>query len=458
MEETSVLSRHVATCEYGSIPAPVLERSRTLVRDLLGVALYGSQHATGRRIAAYVDATAPGERSTVFGRGTASPTGAALANGVFAHLLDYDDTFESVVLHPSAAVFPAALAVAEHVDATGGELLTGYVVGLDVALGLGRATFPSHYDYGWHATGTLGSFGAAAAAASVLDLDVERTEHALGMVASSSSSLLKNAASMTKSLHAGHAAQMGVRAALLAAEGFTADREVLEGDRGYGSLMTPDGSYDPAAVTADLGETWAVMDVGIKPYACGRITHAGLEALRTILRREELTAEDVARVTVTLDAAAAKILDYEEPTNQFEAKASIEFPHAAVLREGRAGVHEFTDEYVREPRTRTQMAKIERAFEENLFERGYGSYGARLVVETTDGRTVEATETDAIGSPANPLSETRLRRKFEECAGAVLSPEEVATLDAAVEDLGTDRTFQTLCRTLRAPSTVDSTV
>jgi len=343
---TRRLAEYVSRCAYDDLPADVSERARTLVRDVLGVALYGSRESIGERITAYVDRTAPGDEATVIGTGTASPTGAALANGVFAHATDYDDTFESIILHPSAPVFPAALAAADHVDATGRELLAGYVAGVDVAYRIGQAAFPTHYDHGFHATGTLGSFGAAGAAASILGHSPHEVEQSFGLVASGSSSLLKNAGSMIKPLHAGHAAQVGVQAALLAADGFTATTGILEGQRGYGTVMTPGGAFDETAVTADLGEQWGIRDVGIKPYPSGRITHAGMEALRTIVHEENLVAEDVTRVQVTLDAAAEKILTYETPENQFQAKASIEFPHAAILREGEAGVRLFSDDYI----------------------------------------------------------------------------------------------------------------
>lgn len=435
MAETAVLSRYVADTSFSDVPSAVRERAKTLVRDVVGVALYGSQQEVGDLVTTYVNAATPGEIGTVMGRETANPMGAAFANGIFSHTADYDDTFESIVLHPSSPVFPAALAAAEHAEASGKDLLTGYVVGVDTALAVGRAMFPSHYDHGWHATGTIGSIGAAAAAASVLQLSDEEVRNAFGIVGSCASSLLKNAGTMTKSLHAGHAAEMGMQAALLANGGFTADQNILDGQRGYGSVMTSAGTYDPAVLISTLEEEWAVMDVGIKPYACGRIQHSSLEALRTLLVREELEAEDVTSVRVTLDTAAEKILTYTDPIDAFEAKASIELPHAAVLLRRRAGVNEFTEGFIRAEETRAQMRKIERQFEENLFDGGYGGYGGRVEVETTDGRSLEVEQRQAIGSPENPLTESRLKAKFEECAGAALSASEVQNLATAIDEL-----------------------
>lgn len=453
---TRRLAKFVASCEFGDLPPDVRDRSQTLILDVLGVALYGSREPIGEQISSYVNLTAPGEGATVIGTGTASPTGAALANGVFAHATDYDDTFESVILHPSASVLPAALAAAEYVDATGRELLAGYVAGVDAAYRLGRAVFPSHYDHGWHATGTVGSFGAAAAAASVVGQSAREVQQSFGVVASSTSSLLKNAGSMTKPLHAGHAAQMGVQATLLVEEGFTATDDILDGPRGYGAVMTPGGGFDPELVSVTAGEEWGIRDVGVKPYPSGRITHAGMEALRTLMLEDDLVADEVARVTVTLDAAAEKILTYEEPDNQFEAKASIEFPHAAILRERDAGVRLFTDEYITAAETREQMAKIERAFEEDLFDDGYAGYGARITVETTSGRQLTTEKKHAIGSPANPLSDDRLREKFDECASRALDAGERARLEEAVEQFDSAESIDELCSALVPRTVIDS--
>ena len=253
----------LAASEYGDLPEEVIARAKTSIRDVLGVALYGSRHEVGELVGGYVDRAAPGEAATVLGRGTASPPGAALANGTFAHAVDYDDTFESMVLHPSAPVFPAALAAAESSGASGRDLLTGYVLGVEAAFRVGHSVYPSHYEHGWHHTGTIGCFGAATAAASVLDLPEAETRNAFGIVASGSSSLKKNFGSMTKPLHPGHAAGTGLRAAMLAAAGFTGDDEILDGEMGYGAVMSPDGSYDPTMIE-EGGERWGMLDNGFK--------------------------------------------------------------------------------------------------------------------------------------------------------------------------------------------------
>lgn len=454
--ETVELAEFIAEASYDDFPDRVIDRAKECLLDYLGVAIYGSHHEVGDKITNYVQSSLSGEDATLFGRGTASPPGAALANGTYGHAIDYDDTFESIVIHPTSPVFAAALASAEVADATGKSLLTGYLVGLEAAFRTGHSTYPNHYDNGWHSTGTVGSFGSAAAAASILGLSTEQTVNAIGIVASGSSSLKKNFGSMTKPLHSGHAAQIGVRAALLAADGFTADEAILDGNIGYGAVMTTDGSYDPSEIVDGLGETWAVMDIGFKPYPSGVITHAAMDAMRNIVVENELEPEDVERVTVSLEEAASEMLHHANPKNALQAKFSIEFCLAAILREHDAGIHEFTDEYVAQEETKAEIAKVKRDFEPDLFGGGFTGYGARVIVETRDGAEYIAEEPYAPGSPNNPLAESRVVAKFRECAEAVLDEEAVDTVQSAVMTLEEEGKVDALLNATQQTSSVNA--
>ncbi|SHG41219.1 MmgE/PrpD family protein [Halobaculum gomorrense] len=443
MGETATLASFVSQLALDDVPDDVVADATLAIRDYVGVALYGSAHEVGERVWRYADRAFGRGPATAFGRGTTTPTGAALANGAFGHAVDYDDTFDSIVIHPTSPVFAATLAASQArreesmtPEVTGRDVLAAYVAGCEAAFRVGHATYPSHYDNGWHATGTVGAFGAAAAAASVLDLDAETTRRAFGVVASCSSALKTNFGTGTKPLHAGHAAAVGVRAARLAEEGLTADPDVLEGDIGYGAVMTVgDDGYDPTAVTEGLGETWAVTDIGFKPYPSGVITHAAMDGMRDLVAEHDLTPETVERVVVTLDEAADEMLIHADADTELEAKFSIEFCLAAVLREGDAGVREFTDGYVRAPETRAAMDLVERDFEENALGGDFAGYGARVRVETVDGETHVAEEPHAPGGPDNPVLPERLREKYDKCARAVLSPEAVDAVAEAVEGL-----------------------
>lgn len=444
MGETQLLAEYIAGAEFADVPEEVKTKAKKAIVDMVGVALYGSRHEVGGHIREYVNTMAPGEQATMLGGGTASTAGAALANGTCAHAVDYDDTFESIVIHPSGPVFSAALAMAESVDATGTELLTGYITGIETAYRTGQSVYPSHYDNGWHSTGTAGSFGATAAAASIASLSEAEIQHALGIVASGSSSLKKNFGTMTKPLHPGHAAQMGVRATVLAESGFTADTEIFEGEIGYGAAMSVGDTYDPSEITAGLGQQWAVTDIGYKPYPSGVITHAAMDALRELLVQEELDTADVESVTVSLDEAASEMLHHENPSTGLEAKFSIEFCLAAVLRDRDPGIHEFTDAYVNEPATETQIAKINRDFQENMFGGDFANYAAQLRVTTKDGTEFTTEERYAPGSPNNPMSEDRLRAKFDECAESALPAAAATSVYEAIISLESEGSFEDL--------------
>ncbi|NIC01018.1 MmgE/PrpD family protein [Halobacterium sp. R2-5] len=434
MGETAMLAEFVASTSLDDIPEDATSHAKAAIRDYVGVALFGSHHEVGNKVYDYLDAYGGDGDATVFQRGTRSPPSAALANGAFGHAIDYDDTFETIVIHPTSPVFAASLAAADDVNATSEDVLTGYIVGCEAAFRVGHSTYPEHYQNGWHSTGTAGSFGAAAAAAHVLGLDSEAIARAFGIVASSSSSLKKNFGSMTKPLHAGHAAQMGVRAALLARDGFTADPEIFEGDIGYNRVMTIDDAYDPDEITEGLSEEWAVLDIGFKPYPSGVITHAAMDGMRDLVTEHDLTPESVEEIVVTLDDAASEMLIHAKPEDALQAKFSIEFCLAAILREGDAGIHEFTDEYVAQPETKEAIEKVSRAFEENLFGDQYAGYGAIVRVTTTDGEKYREEIRYAPGSPNNPVSEERLRSKFMTCAETRLNDTDVDVLSDAIEE------------------------
>jgi 2-methylcitrate dehydratase PrpD len=449
MDETAELAQFVAETTLDEVPESDRAHGKTAIRDYLGVALFGSGHEVGQQAAAYVSAASDGSDATVLGRGTASGPGAALANGTFGHAIDYDDTFESVVIHPTSPVFPAALAAAEQAGASGSAALTGYLVGTETTYRIGHATYPSHYDHGWHSTGTIGAFGAVAASASVLGMEPETICQGFGIVASGASALKKNFGSMTKPLHAGHAASTGLRATLLAHEGFTADSSILEGDLGYGTVMTPGGEYQPSDITDGLGTEWHVTNIGFKPYPSGVITHAAMDGTRELLEREGLAAADVSSVTVTLDEAASEMLIHEDPTDALQAKFSIEFCVASVLRALNPGIHEFTDEYVQSDELRSEMAKVNREFERSLFGDGFAGYGARVVVQTSDGTRHETEVRHTPGSPSNPVSEDRLWDKFAECAGVTLSKENLESVADAVDNLEEPGSLSRLVESVR---------
>lgn len=411
-----------------SLATGVTDRSKLAIRDYLGVALQGTAGGVGETLRTYADVSPADGSSSVLDGSTAGPERACLLNGAYGHAVDYDDTFASFPLHPTTVVTPAALAAGELAGADGEQFLRAYAVGVETLYRVGRSVFPAQYERGFHSTAAVGPLGSAAAAGVLFDLERTELRHAFGIAASDAGGLRKNFGTTAKPLHAGFAASAGFRAAMLAEAGATADRDVLDGPTGYGAVMAGD-EYDPSSFD---DEVVGVEDIALKLYPSAHITHGAMEALRRLRSREGLSPDDVASVTATLHPGGRDVLIHSDPSDSLEAKFSLEFCLAAVLRTGSPTLSEFTDAYVSEPETRTLMETIEVAYDADAVA-DLGRYGGRVTLETTDGATHEAEAVDAPGSPRNPVSEDRLRAKFDACVER--TPVDGDRLAAAVADL-----------------------
>src|SRR5262245_57897512 len=265
--ERSVIERlaaYVSTESFGRLPEATVDAARRAVLDTLGVMLAGSREETAVRARAVIAHRRGSEEAVVAGTALrASIEDAALANGIAAHALDYDDLNASLSGHPSVPVLPAALALAERERASGQALLTAFVVGVEIEAKLGRALNPAHYESGWHATSALGIFGAAAAAAKLLGLTPDHTAHGLAIAASMARGIKANFGTDCKPLHVGHAARCGIEAALLARAGFTGNPRALEHGNGFGSTYGGGGKPAWELTTANLGTPHELVDPGV---------------------------------------------------------------------------------------------------------------------------------------------------------------------------------------------------
>ena len=430
MGYTDLVTDFVQTIEYDDIPARVIETAQDHILDTVGVALGGNSIELGQLLVDHALATAPGSAATVIGHGQASTLGAAFANGALSNVLEWDDTPGGPhhLSHPSSTIVPASLVAAERSDATGAEVITGYLVGVEVLSRLELVSFPDHYFHGWHDTATYGVFGAAAAVASILHFDEEKIRNTLGIAASFSSGMHKNNSSMTKPVHCGHAAQNGVRAALLAESGITADQSILDDENGYLAVYSP-GVFEPSHLET-FADEWHMLDYGYKPFPGSTFNHGPQVALLRLLEREDLDPASVEHVSVQLDERAWENLWITQPTDPFEARKSPEFNLATILRERDHTIEQFSEAYVRDPETRRQMEKFERVV--GFDNDDFNMFGARLTVTTTDGRTI--VEEERRYSPLD-VSPDRLERKFRSCAGAILPESGVTRLEQLVRSL-----------------------
>ena len=438
MNVTTILADFVAKSRWEDCPAPAVAAARGAILDCLGVMLAGSLEPSARILQAVSLAEGGSPLCTVVGAGRRTgAVWAALCNGTAAHALDFDDTNFTLLGHPSAPVLAAGLAAGELALADGQALVHAFLLGFEVETTLAAVINPEHYDHGWHATCTLGTLGAAAAAARLLGLDTPQIRTALAVAASQSSGLKENFGTMTKPFHAGHAARSGVLAALLAREGWTASEQALEGPQGFFNVLGA-GSRRLEALDT-LGAPWKILSSGVavKPYPSCACTHSIIDGALELRRAHGLRPEDVAEVTVGVSALVPRILIHSDPRTGLEAKFSAEFSAAAALCEGRVGIATFRDDKTRDPAIRALMPRVRMRVDPDIPGDLERHMWTRVTVHLEDGRSWSVGPREVPGDPSKPLTPEALREKFEECARLALPADRVESVRQMLESLET---------------------
>jgi len=436
MRATSHLAEFVTKSRWEDCPAEAVEAARRAILDCLGVMLAGSVEPAARLVTDVARAEGGSPLATVVG--TPLRTGAvwaALANGTAAHALDFDDTNFAMMGHPSAPVLAAALAAGELALADGRALVHAFLLGFEVETTMAAVMNPPHYEKGFHATGTLGTMGAAAAAARLLGLDPGQTRAALALAASQASGLKENFGTMTKPFHAGHAARSGVLSALLAREGFTASEQAIEGPQGYFAVLGA-GKREEQHLES-LGAPWKILTSGVavKPYPSCACTHSIIESALELQRTHRITPEQIAEVTVGVHAAVPRILIHSRPRSGLEAKFSGEFSAAAALCEGRVGMATFRDDKTDDPAIAKLMRRVRLVVDPEIPGDMERHMWTRVTVRFQDGREVSIAPRPVPGHPELPLSKDQLREKFMDCARLVLSEDRADTVRQMLEEL-----------------------
>jgi 2-methylcitrate dehydratase PrpD len=433
-----------------AVGADARTRAATAFTDTLGVMLAGATEPAARTVQAMAAEEGAGPCRVI---GTAIRTStelAALANGVAAHALDYDDMCFVSLAHPSCALVAAILAAGELAEAPPHVLLDAYVVGFEIECRLGITMNPRHYHRrGWHCTSSIGTVGAATAAARVLGLDARTARHALGIAASAACGLKENIGSMVKPLHAGMAARNGVMAARLAQRGFTASAHAIDGPQGYLAAMDSEHTSLDAAIS-DLGSRWEILDTGItvKLYPSCAATHPPLDALIDLKRRERFTADEIRDIDVEVDSMTPRLLIHPRPADGLEAKFSMPFCAAAALVYPRIGIETFGVESIGNPDVQTLMPTVTLRANE-AFDQAAPLSQARVTVRARDGRTWSQFADGARGYPGR-LTDDDLESKFTDCAGRTLTPSATRAAWTALtrfERISSVRDFTTLFST-----------
>ena len=384
MSATRKLAEFVHDLNYDDISETAIKKAKLCVLDLTGVMIggyiYGSEDMNHM-----VEALSPffGQpQATLFTKKRkVDLINAALINGTSSHLLDYDDIQGSMSGHPSPPVIPAALAMGEYHEITGRKLIEAVVSGIEAECRIGRAVNPAHYAAGWHATSTLGHFGACAAVAKIIDMDVDRIVASLGIAGTQACGLRQSFGSMCKPLHAGRAASNGLLAAILADNGFTAPKEILEGPDGFGS--TASTKFDETRFI-NFGQPFEVEGVIYKRYSSCYETHGSVRCMLDIRNKYDPIFNNVDKITVIVSEFSFRSAGIPEPRTPLEGKFSIRYCTALALMKGQVTEEFFTGELVNAPETRNLMSKIDVVTDKSL--RGTGDAEIHMIM--TDGSEI----------------------------------------------------------------------
>ena len=354
---------------------------------------------------------------------------AALINGSAAHTVEVDDIFRDGIYHPGAPTSAAALALAQARGASGQAFLRAVIVGYEISTRIAAAMGRAHYKY-WHNTGTIGCFGACAAAAELLRLDTMRFAHALATVATFSAGLQQafRMDSMSKPLHAGRAAEAGVTAALAASEGVTGSLDVLEGESGYGRAMGEGDGPDWERALSTLGEDFHITRMTFKNHACCGHVFAAIDGALALQQQMRVLAPDIERVSIGTYKAALDVARHESPQTAAEARFSLKYTVASALTHGSVRLAAFEPSRLEDPVTRELMRRIDVAIDPVLDAAFPTQRAARITIESRDGRRGEHLQPTRKGDPEAPLSDAELEHKYLELASPVLGEERAREL------------------------------
>src|SRR4051812_7314982 len=297
---TRTLAAQASAVTYEALPEPVRAWARQCVLDYYGVALAGADDPLAKILLDELAEAGGAAQAGIIGHAARLPAlSAALVNGAIGHALDYDDVNLAMPGHPSVAILPGLIALAEQRRSSGREVIAAFVAGYEIACRIGMALRPGHYDRGFHATGTVGCFGAAAACAHLLGLDADGTAQALGIAGTQAAGLKSQFGTMCKPFHAGKASQSGVLAARLAARGFSSRPDLVECEQGFALTHGPD--FNAAAALASPANGFHIFANLFKYHAACYLTHGPIECAREIRERHGLSPDEVARITLSLD-------------------------------------------------------------------------------------------------------------------------------------------------------------
>jgi len=430
LDLTAALAQRAAELDYDDLPTPIRELARQCVLDYLGCAIAGAGDPLVRMLLDEMMEGGGAAQASVIGHHERLPAlAAALVNGAAGHALDYDDVNLAMPGHPSVAILPGLLALAELKGSSGQEVITAFVAGYEIACRIGMALQPGHYALGFHSTATVGSFGAAVACARLLGLGAEATATALGIAGTQAAGLKSQFGTMCKPFHAGKAAENGLLSARLAIRGFSSRADLLECEQGFAATHGPDFSPEAALVTPEKG--YHLFANLFKYHAACYMTHAPIECARAVRRADGRSPEKIGAITLRLDAGCDRICNIAAPVDGLQSKFSLRQTVAMALAGiDTAGLDAYSEKNACDP----ELIRL-RELVALDFREGWPSTLAEIEVTLADGKRVAARH-DA-GIPAADIAEQgeRLAAKFDVLVEPVLGAPRTRELRKMVSEL-----------------------
>ena len=446
------LVEYLMQLKEAELTSGLLQHSTMAVLDNVGCGLYGSRQPWGRIVREFVLAERGQGRATLYGTTqTVSPPRAALANGTATHGFELDDIVQGALTHPGAVVVSAALAVGEECRASGPRLLLAVIAGYEMMARLGLALGAEHNTNGYHTTGVAGSVASAVAAGIVAELTTEQLLAAIGIACSTAAGIkafTQGTGGMVKRMHAGHAAEAGVVACELAKRGFTGPREGIDGR--YGLLEVIGGSdTQPDALDADLGKNLAITRIWVKAFPCCGLIHSTAHALEALKAEHRLLPGEIEEILICTGERAVHQNGDSDPREPMAAQYSLQYSAGVAIAKDARDPEAYAQENLNDAQVRAIAARTRLEVDCEMNALFPAHFAARVVVKTTDGRTLERTVIDPHGTPADPFTFDEVAAKFARLAGKVKEPQAIEAVRSAARELASAATLEPFSRALR---------
>lgn len=435
-----VIGRFVGGLKLADVPPAVVDKAKLVFLDTLGIALASSTMDFGAMVTRVAQRLGGSQHSLLLGSSIrVAAANAVIANGTLAHGLDYDDTLEEAIVHTGSCAWMTALAIGEEVGASGAAVLEAAIAATEVLCKVGLVAPGKFHARGFHPTALCSTFGAAAAAGKLYDLDISQWSDALGLCGSQSSGIIEYLAdgTWTKRLHPGWSAHGGVIATLLAREGFRGPAKVFEGTHGFFSSFGGRNEYRYEKIL-ELGKVWEIPRLTFKSYPCGSISHPYMDCARKIKQQYALDPEQISEVICrTAEGPVHRLweplADKQRPVSSYGAKFSLPYSIAVMLMRGRAGLEEFSDQAIADPAVLALAKKVRYELDPTIdYPRHFSGH---VKVKMNDGSVLEENQPHPRGGLEDPLPPQEIAAKFRANASLVLSASRVEQIVDAVNRL-----------------------